>query len=143
MESANQNGEASAAKSVSEIAGAGELIGLHADEADDGLGETPVLRTADALDRDLVYGFVEEMDLDVPGVAETILTDNIFGESGEAGEGVAGKNAAPMAHNITVIIILGRLDEIEVEGFSHFTGQGATGLAGGSEAGETRNVHNG
>lgn len=122
---------------MSKITGAGELIGLHADEADDRLSETPMLRTTDALDGNFVDGFVEEMDLDVPAIAEAILADKIFGEAGEAGERVAGKNATPVSHNIAIIIVLSRLDEIEVKGFAHLPAQVAAGLAGGSEAGGT------
>ena len=113
MEAADQNGEAGTPKSMSEIAGAGELIGLHADEADDGLGETPALGTANAFYGNLVDRFIEQVDFDVPGVAQAFLPDNIFRQPGKARERVARKNAAKVAHHITIIIILGRLDEIE------------------------------
>ena len=122
VEAADQNGKAGAPKGMSKIASAWELIGLHADEADDGLGEAPALGTADAFDGNLVDRFIEQVDLDVPGVAQALLPDNIFRQPGQAGERVARKNAAKVAHHITVIIILGRLDEIEVKSFAHFAG---------------------
>ena len=115
---------------MSEITGARELIGLHTNEADDGLGETPALGTADALYRDFVDGFIEQVNLDVPGVAQALLPDQIFGEPGKTRERVARKNAAKMAHHIAVIIILGRLDEIEVKSFAHFTGQSRDQIRG-------------
>ena len=130
MEAAKQNGQAGAPKGVSKIAGAGELIGLHADEAHDGLGETPALGMADAFDGDFVDRFIEQVNLDLPGVAQAFLPDNIFGEPGKTGERVARKDAAKMAHHITVIIILGRLDEIEVKCLVHFTGRGRDQIRG-------------
>src|SRR5271157_579662 len=137
MEPADQNGKAGAPKGVSKIASAGELIGLHADKAHDAFGETPALGTADALDGDFVHSFIEQVNLYLPGVAQTLLPDNVFGEPGETRERVARKNAAKMAHHITVIIILGRLDEIEVKGFAHFTGRDRDQIRGRSEAGAT------
>src|SRR5271166_4381799 len=78
------------------------------------------------------------MDFDFPGIAQAVLFDHIFRQPGKTRERVARENAAEMAHHITVIIILGRLDEIEVKCLSHCTGQAATRSAVGSEAGETQ-----
>jgi len=119
---------------MSKIAGPWELIGLHTHEADDGFGETPALRTADAFDGDFVDRFIEQVDLDVPGVAQALLPDNILRQPGKAGERVARKNAAKVAHHITVIIILGRLDEIEMKGFAHFAGRGRDQIRGGERS---------
>jgi hypothetical protein len=58
---------------MGQIASAGELVRLHTDQADDGFGPLPELGTADALDRNFVDSFVEEMDSDIPGGAEALL----------------------------------------------------------------------
>ena len=110
---------------------------MHADEADDGLGETPALGTADAFDGNLVDRFIEQVNLDVPGVAQALLPDNVFRQPRKTRERVTRKNAAEVAHHIAVIIILGRLDEIEVKSFAHFAGPSRDQIRGRSEAGET------
>jgi hypothetical protein len=133
VEAADQNGESGAAEGVGQIASAGELVGLDTHEADDSFRAMPELGAADALDRNFVDGFVEEMDFDVPGIAEAPMLDKVFGEPGEASEGVAGEHATPMANNVTIVVVLGGLDQVEIESLHNNT------LSGGqAEPGDTR-----
>ena len=117
------------------IASAGELVGLDTHEADDGFRAMPELGAADARDRNFVDGFIEEMDFDVPGVADAFLLDNVFGEPGEAREGVAREHATPMADNVTIVVVLGGLDQVEIESLHNDT------LSGGqAQPGDTRAI---
>src|SRR5262249_39214567 len=120
VKAANEDGQASAAENAGEIAGAGKLIGLHAYEADDRLGVGDGLRTADALDGNLVDSFVEQMDVHTHVFAKSLSCDDLVGERGQTRQGVAGQDATPVAHHVTIVVVLGRFDEVEMDFFQHF-----------------------
>src|SRR6516225_3842236 len=73
VEAADQDRESGAAEGMGQIASAGELVRLHTDQTDDGFCAIPELGATDALDRNFVDRFVEEMHSDIPGVAEALL----------------------------------------------------------------------
>src|SRR6516164_7702439 len=117
---------------MAQIASAGELVRLHPDQADDGFCAIPELRAADALDRNFVDGFVEEMDSDIPGVAEALLLNKVFGKPSKASERIAREHAAPVADNVTVVVVLGGLDEVEIESLHRTPVTGSLETAGRS-----------
>ena len=105
--------QTSATKATSQIRSARELIGLHTYEADDRHRVSPASGATNARDGDLVYGLVVETETDVPGIAKTLPSDEVFGQCGEASQGIAGQDSAPVTHYIAIIVILRRFDEIE------------------------------
>jgi hypothetical protein len=91
---------------VRQVGGARELIGLHARETDDRFRGFVALRPADALDGNFVHGLVEYVDFHLHRFAQAFLRDEFFRQACEASECVARQNAAPMAYDVTVVVIL-------------------------------------
>jgi hypothetical protein len=91
---------------MGEIGGAGKLIGLHTGKTDDRFRRFVALRPADAFDGNFVHGFVEHVDFDLHRFAQAFLGDEFFRQTCEACECIARQYAAPMADDVTVVVIL-------------------------------------
>ena len=112
MEAADQHRQSSAAKFPRQVAGPWELIRLHTHQANNRFRQAPVLGAADLAHRNLVHGFVVQVDLHLPAVTEALLADHLFCQPREARQRVARQHPTPMADHITIVVILRRLDEI-------------------------------
>jgi len=77
VEAADQNGKAGARK-VEQIAGARELIGLHADEAHDRLAKPPALGMAECASQGFCPPFVEQVTLIFQESPKAVGRTNIF-----------------------------------------------------------------
>ena len=102
------------AKLSRHIDGAGKLIGLHADHANQQFGAGLFAPANDFADGYLFGGLVEGGHFNVE-LAEHSPFFDIFGQAMQHIERIARQHALPKADQIAVIVILGRLDQNDHE----------------------------
>ena len=107
------------AKLARHVDGAGKLIGLHADHADQQGGARFFAPTDDFAHRYLFGGFIEGGHFNVE-LAEYAPLFEIFGQAMQDVERIARQHAFPKSNQIAVIVVLGRLDQYDVESFDSF-----------------------
>ena len=115
MEAADANRQAGGAKRPGEVNGARELVRLHPDQPD----QRPTAGFADRADdpfgADPLVGFVKGVEADFNRGPEHPGPPRIPGEPVEAGERVRRDRGLDPADRIAVIVVMGRLDQYEVE----------------------------
>ena len=99
----------SAPEGFCHVHGAGKLIGLDADQADEQFGARRFAPADNFCQRHLFGGFIESRDLDRQGSENSPRLD-IFGEAMEHIQRVARQDAFPKTNHVTLVVVFGRFD---------------------------------
>ena len=115
MEAAETDLIARRAKLARDINGAGKLVRLHPDDADQ-RPPAPALEVADDPAREHpAIGLVIGVDLDPDARAQNLALAGVLGQAVHAGERVGRQRRAEPLDRIAVVVVMRRLDENEGE----------------------------
>ena len=115
MEAAHRHRQAGLEELAGEIDGARELVGLHADQADQRLAAAALDVGDDAVGADPRIGLVERLDDDVDVRPQTPRRAAILTQAIERGQGVGRDMGAQPGDRIAVVVVVRRLDQHELE----------------------------
>jgi len=98
---------------------AGKLVGLHANQANEQRGAGLLAPANYFLERHFFRGLIEGRYFDGQ-VAENPARFDVLGQTVQNVEGVARQHSFPKANYVTVVVVLGRLDQNDMEFFGCF-----------------------
>ncbi len=114
VKAAHDHGDALGFELTRHVEGAGKLIGLHADQANQQVGARLLAPANDFVDGNFFGGFIEGRHDDGQG-AEHSAFPYVFGQAVQNIEGVARQHSFPEADDVTVVVVLRGLDQDDVE----------------------------
>ena len=94
---------------------AGNLVGLDADEADEALMSRLPDAPHDLLDRDSPLHLVVGVDLDGDAVAKDLPLGAVLRDRIKRRHGVRRNPGLPPLNNVAVLVVVGRLDDLDME----------------------------
>ena len=115
MEAAHRHRQAGLEEVAGEVDGVRELVGLHADQADQRLAAGAADVGHDAVGPHPGIGLVERLDQDVDVGAQHLALPAVLAQPVERGQGV-GRDVGPQPRDrIAVVVVVRRLDQNQVE----------------------------
>ena len=111
MESADDHRDARGPQGAGAIHCAGELIRLHADEADHAKAAVVLNLAGDALRPDAGVGLVDGEDLDVHVLAKDLIFHAFLRDAEQAGERIGGQRRLPPLDDVALVVVMRRLDK--------------------------------
>ena len=118
MKSPDQDLQPSGANTPGNIGGSGKLVGLDADKRDDCPATGMLVGPYDPVDRYFLHRIIQNFDAYFEIVAKNPAAIQIFSQAAEAGECVAGQDAAKMADYIALVIVFGWLNQYNRKAFA-------------------------
>ena len=115
MEAADGDVDALLAELARDRHGAGELVRLHADEADEAAMAGLADLGRDLLDRDPDVHLVIGVDLDRDILAEDLAGGAVLRDRVERGHGVRRDPCLPPLDDVAVLVVMRRLDDLDVK----------------------------
>jgi hypothetical protein len=115
MKPAHGNRQPGLAKRPGEIKGTRVLVGLNADKGDEpevAVALEPVQKSGDV---DAGVDLIDRHDIDINPGAEDFPLGTIDSDAVDGGQGVRRDHRSPPADNISVIVVVGRLDKNELK----------------------------
>jgi hypothetical protein len=100
-----------ALEGMGDIARAGELVALDADQTDHHTFARQALQAREFTDGHLLDHFIIHVAADLHALPEYLCTLGCLGQPNEARQRIAWKDAAPVAHGVAIIIIARRFDQ--------------------------------
>ncbi len=119
MKTAHDHRHARGSEGPGHVHGSGKLVGLDADEADQKLGAGLLAPANNFSERYFLRGLIKGRDFDRQG-AEHLACFDVFGETVQHVERVARQDSLPKTDDISIIVILGGLDQNDMKFFDFF-----------------------
>jgi hypothetical protein len=118
MEPANHYLDTFAAHHPADINRARELVALHTDETDQAL-ESVAAKSADqAFQRQYSVDLVVDLEFEIDAIAKHVASARIQRKPVESGGRVCRNPAAPPLDDVTLVVVVGRLDQRNQEFFA-------------------------
>src|SRR6267154_3340206 len=118
MEAAERHRQPGFDELTRQIDGAGKLIGLHADEADQGAAAGALDVGDDAVDADARVGLVDRPGDDVDIRSQHLALAAVFSQPVERSQGIGGNVRPQPSDRIAVVVVMRGLDQHQLEGRS-------------------------
>ena len=115
VKAANDDRQSRVAKLAGQIDRAGILVGLYAGETDDGFPAGPFAASDYLANVDFLDGLIQEFDTEIQVFSQRLATLQVFGKAIQAGHRITGQHAAPVAQHVAIVVILGWLQQYNVQ----------------------------
>ena len=117
MEAADHHRKARGAELAREVERVRELVGLDSHQPDQRPGAAPLDVAGDARRNDMLVALVDRMEVEADVRPQHAAFGGIAGEAVQRGERVGGQDRPPPDDRIAVVVIMRRLDHVEIELF--------------------------